>query len=103
MDKEQIIQWAREAAGLKCNCCTPYFEEDDIDGFEAFLEAFAKLVADAEAKRISDEGMVTVGHMREQVAKERDRVIKAATKLADFDALFVDIEAKLREKNGGAV
>jgi S-methylmethionine-dependent homocysteine/selenocysteine methylase len=64
MDKEQIIQWAREAAGLKCNCCTPYFEEDDIDGFEAFLEAFAKLVA----------------------AHERDRVIKAATKLAETTA-----------------
>jgi hypothetical protein len=53
MDKEQIIQWAREAAGLKCNCCTPYFEEDDIDGFEAFLEAFAKLVAAHERNKLA--------------------------------------------------
>jgi hypothetical protein len=35
---------------------------------------FAQLVADAEAKRMQDEGMVTIGHMREQVAKERERV-----------------------------
>ena len=33
---------------------------------------FAQLVSDAEAKRMQDEGMVTVGHMREQVAKERE-------------------------------
>jgi hypothetical protein len=37
---------------------------------------FAKLVADAEAKRMQDEGMVTVGHMREQVAKEREQCAK---------------------------
>lgn len=36
------------------------------------LERFAALVADAEAKRIHDEGMVTVGHMREQIAAERE-------------------------------
>ena len=33
---------------------------------------FAQLVSDAEAKRMQDEGMVTVGHMHEQVAKERE-------------------------------
>jgi hypothetical protein len=43
---------------------------------------FAELVADAEAKRIYDEGMVTVGHMREQVAKER-KAIAAMVKPLD--------------------
>jgi hypothetical protein len=47
---------------------------------------FAQLVGDAEAKRMQDEGMVTIGHMREQVAKERERVIRAATKLAETTA-----------------
>jgi hypothetical protein len=37
---------------------------------------FAELVADTEAKRIHDEGMVTIGHMREQVAKEREACAK---------------------------
>jgi hypothetical protein len=37
---------------------------------------FAKLVSDAEAKRMQDEGMVTVGHMREQIAKEREACAK---------------------------
>ena len=53
-------------------------------GFEAGAESvgfftlkkFAKLVADAEAKRMQDEGMVTVGHMREQIAKEREQCAK---------------------------
>jgi hypothetical protein len=37
---------------------------------------FAKLVSDAEAKRMQDEGMVTIGHMREQVSKEREACAK---------------------------
>jgi hypothetical protein len=53
-------------------------------GFEAGAESvgfftlkkFAELVADAEAKRMQDEGMVTVGHMREQIAKEREQCAK---------------------------
>lgn len=39
---------------------------------------FADLVADAEAKRIHNEGMVTVGHMREQVAAETEACAKVA-------------------------
>jgi hypothetical protein len=53
-------------------------------GFEAGAESvgfftlkkFAELVSDAEAKRMQDEGMVTVGHMREQIAKEREQCAK---------------------------
>jgi hypothetical protein len=42
---------------------------------------FAKLVADAEAKRMQDEGMVTIGYMREQVAKEREACAMVCEKL----------------------
>jgi hypothetical protein len=38
------------------------------------FERFAALVADAEAKRMHAEGMVTVGHMRQQIAAERNKV-----------------------------
>jgi hypothetical protein len=72
MEREQITKWAFEA-GMEWmpadeHCRVPHFDEVTLEE----LEAFAKLVADAEAKRIHDEGMVTVGHMREQVAKERE-------------------------------
>ena len=40
------------------------------------LERFAALVADAEAKRMHSEGMVTVGHMRQQIAAEREACAK---------------------------
>ncbi len=38
------------------------------------LEVFAALVEDAQAKRMHEEGMVTVGHMREQIAAERNKL-----------------------------
>ena len=60
MDKELIDQFWLKAM------------REAIENGEQFTRyRFAELVADAEAKRIRDEGMVTVGHMREQVAKER--------------------------------
>jgi hypothetical protein len=68
--KEDIISMAREA---------------DIDWHKHWnddesnrLERFAALVADAEAKRMHDEGMVTVGYMRQQIAAEREACAKAA-------------------------
>jgi hypothetical protein len=43
-----------------------------IDEFRGALDAFKKIACDkgldTEAKRIHDEGMVTVGHMREKIA-----------------------------------
>jgi wyosine [tRNA(Phe)-imidazoG37] synthetase (radical SAM superfamily) len=78
MDRDAIIRMAIECQLVN----TSNREGIYMDS----LEAFAKLVADAEAKRIYDEGMVTVGHMREQVAKECERVIQAATKLAETTA-----------------
>jgi hypothetical protein len=38
------IDMAREAGKLKCDCCLPYYEETDIEGFEGFLKAFEALV-----------------------------------------------------------
>ena len=48
MNRDDIIRMAREAGELKCDCCLPYYEETDIEGFEGFLERFANLVAAAE-------------------------------------------------------
>ena len=44
------------------------------------LEAFAALVA--EAKRMFDEGVVIVGHMREQIAEETKRADALAETVA---------------------
>ena len=50
--------------------------------FHCRLERFAALVADAEAKRMHAEGMVTVGHMREQIAAEREACAKVCDRMA---------------------
>ncbi len=36
------------------------------------LERLVTIVEDAQAKRMHEEGMVTVGHMRQQIAAERE-------------------------------
>lgn len=41
-----------------------------------FAEHIAAIAAEAESKRIHDEGMVTVGHMRERIAAEREACAK---------------------------
>jgi hypothetical protein len=68
MTRDDIIRMARAA--------------DNDDLFDAmqveFLERFATLAADAEAKRMHDEGMVTVGHMREQIAAAREAATEEA-------------------------
>jgi uncharacterized protein YoaH (UPF0181 family) len=46
----------------------------DLSDLYPRLERFAALVADAEAKRMHAEGMVTIGHMRQQIAAERNKV-----------------------------
>jgi hypothetical protein len=64
---EEIKAMAQEA-GLQLRLSTPA----EWWCWEGSLERFATLVADAEAKRMHDEGMVTVGHMRERIAAERE-------------------------------
>lgn len=70
MKPEEIIQMAREA-GMPF-----YWQSGEIAHLDQ-LKRFVALVADAEAKRIHNEGMVTVGHMREQIAAEREACAKA--------------------------
>lgn len=53
MNRDDIIRMAREAGELKCDCCLPYYEETDIEGFEGFLERFANLVAAAEREKVA--------------------------------------------------
>jgi hypothetical protein len=69
MNREDIIRMAREAGMTVCR---------DEWVFGEMLERFAALAADAEAKRIHDDGMVTAGHMREQIAAEREACAKHA-------------------------
>jgi hypothetical protein len=76
MTRKDIIRMAREAGIV-------------VTG-EAVWK-LCELVADAEAKRMHDEGMVTVGHMRQQIAAEREAILQmsAATWFktqADYDA-----------------
>lgn len=73
VSKKEIIEMAREAGLRDCTC----------DGTKGCIERFAALVADAEAKRIHDEGMVTVGHMREQIAAEREACAKLCDEMED--------------------
>jgi len=72
MTREDIIRMAREAAQM------PQWSDRAIAVYGlrdiTMLERFADLVEDAEAKRMHEEGMVTVGHMREQIAAERNKV-----------------------------
>jgi hypothetical protein len=70
-----------------------------IDEFRGALEAFKKIACDkglgTESKRIHDEGMVTVGCMREKVEAERKRAdALAATIAALRDVVTTDAETK---------
>ena len=66
--KDDIIRIAKEAG----------FYDGEIERAEDAFVRFVALIADAEAKRIHNEGMVTVGHMREQIAAEREACAKVA-------------------------
>ena len=59
-----IIEMAREAGVIH------------PENVSKTLEAFANLIADNEAKRIFEEGMVTVGALREAVRAEREAIIQ---------------------------
>jgi hypothetical protein len=71
MNREDIICMAREAREQVAKELPPNTFDLDL-----FHERFAAIVADAEAKRIYEEGMVTVGHMREQILAEREACAK---------------------------
>ena len=85
MTKEEIIRMAREA-GLEDEVLVPWAYE---------IKMFATIVADAEAKRIYDEGMVTVGHMRDQIAAEREACAKLAD---DIDPVWESVSVAIRAR-----
>jgi hypothetical protein len=61
MTREEITRMAREAGIV-------------VTGESVWT--LCELVADAEATRMLDEGMVTVGNMRQQIAAEREACAK---------------------------
>ena len=70
------------------------------------LERLVTFVEDAQAKRMHDEGFVTVGHMRKQIAAEREACAKliesrktGANELMDA---VRDMEAKAIRARGQA-
>jgi hypothetical protein len=76
MTRDDIIRMAREAG------MAYYWRTGEITYIEK-LERFAALVEDAQAKRMHNEGFVTVGHMRQQIAAEREAV---ASMVEDWDS-----------------
>lgn len=45
MTRDDVIRMAREAGLLNCECCLPFFDEDDHKNWERFFVNFAALVA----------------------------------------------------------
>jgi hypothetical protein len=94
MIRDDIIKWAREAGFMFCEESYKHRHNCLFYGGYAVdeqLQRFAVLVEDAQAKRMHYEGMVTVGHMRQQIAAEREAILQmsAATWFktqADYDA-----------------
>ena len=75
MTREDLVKWAREAGFMFCEESYKHRHNCLFYGGYAVdeqLQRFAVLVEDAQAKRMHDEGMVTVGHMRQQITAERE-------------------------------
>ncbi len=66
--RENIIRMAREAQFTRLENAWVCTTEE--------VEHLVTLVEDAQAKRLHDEGFVTVGHMRKQIATEREACAK---------------------------
>jgi hypothetical protein len=87
MTRDDIIRMAREAAQK------PEWSDRAVEVYGlrdiAMIERFATIVEDAQAKRMFDEGFVTVGHLREQIAKkvaeEQDRCCEIIFGQCDSD------------------
>jgi len=66
MEREQVIRMARESGW--------HDELLSVSFTMPLLERLVTIAEDAQAKRMFEEGIVTVGHMRHQVAAERNKV-----------------------------
>lgn len=79
-----IIEMAQDAGWKDLRDYDTEMHNDIFMGNTDSLKRFAELAADAEAKRIHDEGMVTVGHMREKISaavlEEREACAQLAAK-----------------------
>jgi hypothetical protein len=81
MTREDIIAMAREAGFMFCE--ESYKHQTNCLFYGGYavdeqLERFAAFVEDAQARRMHDEGMVTVGYMRQQIAAEREACARIA-------------------------
>ena len=45
---DDIIKMAREAGDVNCDCCLPFYEEQEQPSWEEFFIRFAQLVAEHE-------------------------------------------------------
>jgi len=87
--KEDIIKMAHEA-GL----CDEDGRDDNSIIITEHIKRFANFVEDAQSKRTLDEGFVTVGHMRQQIAAEREACAKVA-----FNAkTYIEAAAAIRAR-----
>ena len=101
MTKDDIIRMARAAGMLPVHFNRTSFDTE-MSAYTQELERFAALVADAEAKRIHGDGMVTVGHMREQIAAEREACAKVCdARAAEYDGFSAEQNAS--EKLAAAI
>jgi hypothetical protein len=87
MNKEDIIRMAREAGFMFCE--ESYKHQTNCLFYGGYavdeqLERFAAFVEDAQARRMHEEGMVTVGHMREQIAAEREACAKVCDRMVMY-------------------
>lgn len=48
--QEQVIAWAREAGVIECDCCLPFWPEDDQPNWEIFFERLSTLAYEAGRK-----------------------------------------------------
>jgi hypothetical protein len=90
MNRDDIIRMAHEAQ-------FEGFGNGDWVCTTEEIERFAALVEDAQAKRMHDEGMVTVGHMRQQIAAEREacaKVFEGKVGQADLRDIATAIRAR---------
>jgi hypothetical protein len=83
MNRDDIIRMAREA-GFKRHHNPDLY--DCMVASDEAIERFAALVEDAQARRMHDEGMVTVGYMRQQIAAEREACAKVCETFYNHEA-----------------
>lgn len=52
--QEQVIAWARKAGIINCDCCLPFWPEEDQVNWEIFFERLATIAYEAGRKDEND-------------------------------------------------